>query len=140
MNGVSQGRTTTQDPNAPIEKNGCGTPGLFSIVPDSYFWSVFFSDACNKHDVCYQTCDEDHKSCDKRLGDDMTNKCKEKYGKYNLNLYTCMAQAAIYKNVLYGVGGIAFENAQDTHCLWECCEKPEKSKPEISKYPFARRN
>ena len=67
-----------------------------------------------------------HKVCDKELGDDMTNKCKEKYGKNNPNLYACMAQAAIYKNVLYGVGGIAFESAQDEHCIWKCCEKEKK--------------
>lgn len=125
-NGISEGRTTADDPTKPKKQNGCGTPGLFSIVPDSYFWSVFFTPSCNKHDDCYQTCGKDHKVCDKELGDDMTNKCKEKYGKNNPNLYACMAQAAIYKNVLYGVGGIAFESAQDEHCIWKCCEKEKK--------------
>ena len=117
-----EGRTSKQN-NRAIVLNGCGTSGWDGgLVPDSYFWSVFFGDACNNHDGCYGTCGQTQSNCDKNLETDMANACKEKYGSNDPNLYVCMAQAAAYKNVLTAIGGAAFESGQNNHCEWECCE------------------
>lgn len=102
--------------------NGCGTDST-SLVPNSYFWQAFFWEACNIHDICYQVCGRSQRDCDKDLEINMANSCKERFGNLNPNRYTCMAQAAIYKNVLIAVGFFAYESAQDTHCHWDCCDK-----------------
>jgi RHS repeat-associated protein len=123
-NGISEGRTNKQDPTVPQNRNGCGTAGWDGkLVPDSYFWSVFFADACGNHDECYGTCGANKSKCDKKLEIDMANACKAKYGKFSPNLYLCMAQAATYKNVLYVAGGPGFESGQNEYCAWECCSK-----------------
>jgi RHS repeat-associated protein len=121
--GVYQGRTKEQNKSKELKKNGCGTEGWVGVlVPDSYFWSAFFKDACDNHDKCYSHCDKNKHTCDKSLEIDMANSCKSKYRKYSPNLYACMAMAATYKNALTLVGGIAFDAAQDEYCEWECCE------------------
>jgi RHS repeat-associated protein len=116
-----EGRTSN-DMGLPKTVDGCGAGFTNPLVPDSYLWQAFFWESCNKHDICYQICGRSQGDCDKALGDDMANSCKEKYKTGNPLLYICLAQAATYKNALTAIGGIAYGLSQDKHCHWECCE------------------
>ncbi len=123
--GGFEGRTSN-DMGLPKTVDGCGAGFTNPLVPDSYFWQAFFWESCNKHDICYQICGRSQNACDKALGDDMANSCKEKYKNGNPNLYICLAQAATYKNTLAAIGWIAYGLSQDRHCHWECCENDRR--------------
>ncbi len=130
-NGKKIGRTGIANESAP-RVNGCGSSGS-EWVPDSFFWIVDFSKACNEHDRCYGTCGADKARCDINLGIDMADACLRTFAAFaflpswgKTPLLLCLAQATIYSATLLSIAAAdkAFEEAQDTACLWEecCCE------------------
>jgi hypothetical protein len=118
---ATYGRTEQQN-NKKIETNGCGSAGS-GWVPDS-FGDASFTPACNEHDRCYSTCGADKDDCDEALKNDMSKECERAYpGFWNLSArLQCKAVAHAYEIALELAGGGPFEEAQDAHCFWECCE------------------
>ncbi|MCR5183144.1 MAG: hypothetical protein K6B46_00380 [Opitutales bacterium] len=129
--GKCEGRTRRRDPNYEPSINGCGSEGS-EWVPDSFFWFVDFTPACNAHDVCYGTCGASKAQCDVSLGADMATACLDALAIFALlpgwgksSLVLCLAQAAAYSAALL-VAPIAretFEMEQNKACIWEDCCK-----------------
>ena len=97
--------------------NGC------DIIPDFSFGLASFTDACHKHDVCYQTCGMSKKGCDANMFVDMMAACDD----ISVVLYplkvACRAHAlAIHEALASGIGS-TYEESQDYHCEWDCCEE-----------------
>ena len=122
-NGGIECRTNKPSKKEPL-LNGCGSEGS-EWVPDSFLWIVSFVEACNNHDKCYGTCGSSKEDCDKKLGHDMENACKNKFGilrfVFRKSYLLCLAQAKIYELALLNVSAAdaAFEKAQDVACEWE---------------------
>ena len=115
---------TNRPSGIPPSLNGCGSKDS-EWVPDSFFGIVSFTEACNKHDVCYGTCGANKADCDKGLREDMASACDKKFGNSKFVLWQlyllCLAQAQIYESALLLAGSaeIAFEEGQDIACAWE---------------------
>ncbi len=54
--------------------NGCSG----TVLPDWFYHSVSFEQACNKHDMCYQTCNTEQRACDIQLYYDLVEQCNNK--------------------------------------------------------------
>ena len=79
-----------------------------------------FTECCNKHDDCYQTCNSDKTTCDTAFGDCMMNIC-EKFPFYNLESRSkCEAWAATYKMGVTLVAQSAYDSDQAQVCV---CKK-----------------
>ncbi|MFZ2654968.1 MAG: hypothetical protein WAX69_08615, partial [Victivallales bacterium] len=120
--GTCEYRTGRQDNSAPIEINGCGSASTW-WVPDSFFYVIDFTDACNTHDACYQQCGTPQGTCDSNLGFDMMSACSTWWMlTLFLPLYPeCIYQAQVYQAAVMVVAGGIYEGSQDTHCEWDKC-------------------
>ncbi len=88
--------------------------------------------ACNKHDICYQSCGKTQSQCDEALEQDMTSTCRTSYSnpcphntnedclEYAEELADCEDAADFYFSVLTNVGALAYTERQTQRCL--CCE------------------
>jgi RHS repeat-associated protein len=111
-----EGRTL-EDEGYEKKFNGCD-------APDSHYKVVYFTQACNDHDICYQTCGETQASCDSALRSAMRSACFDQLPWWmSAWLPSCLLQAEAYYHVLQAVAGEDFEETQDYHCKWECCEE-----------------
>jgi len=75
--------------------NGCGSKGS-EWVPDSYFWIVNFTPACDCHDECYAKAGVSKDFCDSELRSKMKDACREKFRWSLVNLSLCLLQSEIY--------------------------------------------
>lgn len=100
--------------------NGCGGEGASSLIPDNpmYFahekdliyLSLYgtnagnYTNACNGHDICYDTCNSDKSTCDTKFGNDMDNICYKDYADLtNLAhqyLLECLAFSSTFESVV----------------------------------------
>ena len=115
--GVGKEGRTTIDKGHYKEVNGCDG------VPDYGPGLVSFTDACHKHDICYQTCGTTQSGCDDAMLSDMLSACDD----LPFLLFGLQAQCYLKAYVIYGflASGIGnkFEAGQDYHCKWvACCE------------------
>ena len=90
--------------------------------------------ACNKHDICYQTCGSDRGGCDAALSSDASQECLYQYPlvypghlsvaervEYGNERARCLLDVKImYGVVLSAFGGTAYERRQVEHCM--CCQ------------------
>jgi hypothetical protein len=76
-----------------------------------------FLQACNLHDICYQTCGISKGVCDSYFGDDMNNACE---GNSPLCYIVCEAQRTIYWAAVSICGETAYETDQLRVCA--CCD------------------
>jgi hypothetical protein len=92
---------------------GCGDVTTDKYVPDSFFGVVSFTDACNKHDSCYETPGADKLACDDALAENMKAACGEKLKSIAIILYPlCSLQGSFYGFAVRNFGGSAFDSAQ----------------------------
>ena len=81
--------------NYTAEVNGCGS---FNINFDfSYFKLENFNECCNKHDVCYRTCNSDKKICDLQFSKCLSNECDNKYKNKRRGLFSSITTSIKYK-------------------------------------------
>jgi hypothetical protein len=109
--------------------NGCGPAKGFShfVIPNKIgpTRNIDFTEACNNHDVCYDTCNSSKSGCDQGFLADMTAACADAYpGRSRYNQY--MRQACVTDATLYfyavsqtSAGTDAYESAQSLAC--DCC-------------------
>jgi hypothetical protein len=111
------------------EFNGCGPAKGFShfIIPNKIGPSrnIDFTQACNNHDICYDTCNSAKSGCDEAFLLDMSTACAAAYpGRGTYDRYmrnACVADSTLY---FYAVsqtdaGTDAYESAQKLAC--DCC-------------------
>jgi hypothetical protein len=114
--------------------NGCGPAalqGVQFIIPQGYK-SASFTDACNGHDVCYDTCNTNKGTCDMGFGESMVQSCTETYQpiisdeadpilkqRFNYEFTLCKLAAFRFFNAVSLAGQGAFDSAQKDAC--DCC-------------------
>ena len=113
--------------------NGCGPEGWKNrLVPDMPFWMIDFTESCNAHDRCYDTCHENgaaaKRHCDDEFLSDMQLQCFRRWGIIDggpgsglsrWRWQRCRELAAIYHGAVAAAGASAFNAAQDNAC--DCC-------------------
>lgn len=117
-------KTAEQNPDNPIEVNGCGSKNGYSW-PDTYFdGAVNFKPACDAHDSCYGTCGSKKENCDTQFYSDLKRAClygMSGYGKDLFMLPVCNSLAWSYYQAVNWRGRKAYEDAQNELCLWKPC-------------------
>jgi hypothetical protein len=99
----------------PPNPNGCSTPT--GNNPCGQPCSSFL-DACNQHDICYQTCGSDKTSCDGAFQGNMLMQCGTCSPDTNL-VACCVSWANIYAVAVTLVGDPSYQSDQINFC--KCC-------------------
>ena len=111
--------------------NGCGPENGVNLVPNSPLGVATFTTACNKHDICYSTCNSNKLSCDSNFFDNMSAICSAEYPGSGvvdgLGRAYCLNLARIYAAAVIGGGGSAYKAAQAGAC--DCCDDCPGAKP-----------
>ena len=101
--------------NMAVQPSGyCGTGWHEPLVRDSWF-KANFSDACKKHDRCYDTCGSSKASCDSQFERDMESACRDAYpggGIDYVRRNSCIGIANTYAVAVERFGGDAYRAAQ----------------------------
>ena len=117
--------------------NGCGGSGLSSAVPDNptlvanatnplYLLRHGLSDgdftqSCNGHDLCYDTCNTVKSTCDSNFGAAMDTVCRQDFSQSLLDtafLLQCLGYSATYEFAVSNIDSF-YETAQKNAC--QCC-------------------
>jgi hypothetical protein len=116
--------------------------GLLAVNGDTRFGSVLGNLphpapaqtlACNRHDICYQTCGNTQQGCDAAIGNDIDAVCAREYPStcpysgisivlcpaYFEQRAACFGLSETYESVLGQFGSSAFEERQMQRC--QCC-------------------
>ena len=111
--------------------NGCG-PAWFPAglkVPQGS-GIADYEQACNAHDVCYETCNSSQTKCDDDLENQMKSNCRAAYPRpasgedeEQPHRGTCLSRAHLYGRAVKRAGQGAYNNAQKVAC--ECCQCAE---------------
>jgi len=116
----SAGQNLVPDPNHKATFNGCGPEGSTRIVLIGKVLAPHFQSCCDKHDLCYGTCDPTNKNkCDEDFYDCMKQKCNEKYStslKKPLNL-ACKAEGSVLFKAVEKLGKNAYNSSQNNACV-----------------------
>jgi Group XII secretory phospholipase A2 precursor (PLA2G12) len=131
---LSQCPNRIADPSHVPGFNGCGPAfltGVQFLIPQGY-GSASFTNSCNGHDICYDTCNSDKNSCDLNLGISMVQSCTETYQPiisteddpalqqiFNAQYTYCKIAAFQFYNAVHLLGQGAFDSAQEDAC--DCC-------------------
>lgn len=87
--------------------------------------------ACNAHDTCYQTCNNDKGECDAKLEEGIVNSCDDAYPlpcpleasqciAYMAQRFGCTQIANVFGKGVEAFGKGAYEGRQVEYC--SCCE------------------
>lgn len=97
--------------------NGCGSADF--DVPDAVPGVFDFTSACNIHDICYDTCNNDKLECDQLFHELMLLHCRSTHSPLDPTLRYCLQAADLYyAGVVVGAGS-AYRDAQMNAC--DCC-------------------
>lgn len=116
------------NPSHTPTSNGCGGDLSGFVVPDNYK-KADLTPACNSHDVCYDTCNQEKADCDYAFLDDLKVACRAAYPERNnpkhpdsKQYLDCVDRAYQYYTAVDQYAGGAYEAAQTNACL--CCQRP----------------
>lgn len=111
--------------------NGCGPGALSAIAPQTYGNAKLYI-GCNRHDVCYETCNAVKEACDSEFLEIMKLECRRAYppgrqdpGRvfFKRTYDACVSFAGVYHAAVSGHGAGAYKDAQIAAC--ECCKDLE---------------
>jgi hypothetical protein len=111
--------------------NGCGPANSWITpwIPNRY-GIADFTQCCNNHDICYDTCNDVKSNCDNAFLSCLTASCNNAYSAASILfpelLQDCLVVAGAYYAAVALGGGSAFDSAQDEAC--DCC--PETTCPQ----------
>jgi RHS repeat-associated protein len=88
----------------------CGSGWTDSVVPDNFGSAFDFTEACNKHDNCYDACGKSKGLCDYEFFFNMAKSCSKSGSKLD-----CLGIAFAYFVAVDLLGGGAYSAAQ-AHC------------------------
>lgn len=101
-----------------VEPSGhCGTSWHEPLVRDRW-GDADFSDACRKHDNCYETCGSSKSSCDAKFERDMESACHDAYPGGGIDFIrrnSCIGVANTYAVAVERMGGDAYRAAQQNN-------------------------
>ena len=99
---------------AQVDLGVCGS-GKYErmFIPDSW-GGADFSDACKKHDRCYDTLGSSKSSCDDEFRANLRQECKNTYTSWAhaVQRRSCLEAANTYYETVKRMGGDAFRDAQ----------------------------
>ena len=100
--------------------NGCGSfDFLFDDSEESFLYvEKEFSQCCNLHDHCYDTCGADKDECDLRFKKCLYGSCKNRKERQFLDSKKCRLKAKMFYITVLGIGCQSFISAQNEAC--EC--------------------
>jgi hypothetical protein len=104
------------NPDHVPSSNGCGTA---SAPVTGMAGSVDITPACNRHDLCYDSCNRIKIECDETFNDQMRAICKAGHPKESQALTDCYDETNVYYRAVKFFGTAAFDAAQESACL--CC-------------------
>lgn len=107
-----------QHPGYVMEANGCGPIGKDLLVPDKYGRATF-TDACNIHDVCWQTCNKTQSDCDYEFYNNLVLACATAYPKATKKYEMCRERASYYYTAVQDATD-HWRATQQKSC--DCCE------------------
>jgi len=98
--------------------NGCGSLDIIFDDSESSLIHVErdFSDCCDQHDVCYDSCGEDKDLCDLSFRKCLYRVCKKEQHKRYLDNKKCKLKAKLFYMAVVGVGCQPFKDAQKEAC------------------------
>uniref|UniRef100_A0A0K2TTF9 Group XIIA secretory phospholipase A2like [Megachile rotundata] n=2 Tax=Lepeophtheirus salmonis TaxID=72036 RepID=A0A0K2TTF9_LEPSM len=102
--------------------NGCGSFGYLFPPENNDNWIYVereFSACCDRHDHCYDTCNEDKDDCDLVFKRCLYSVCKSK--DILLAKKTCQAKAKMFYLAVIGLGCQSYKEAQKEAC--NCVKK-----------------
>jgi len=108
------GHLPKQNPKHRASSNGCGSHGIkISAEPG-------FEECCNKHDICYDTCNEEREECDKVFKECLKDTCHmesivKKHSREKRK--ECEGSADMMHAGALGLGCAAYKEAQRNACL-----------------------
>jgi hypothetical protein len=136
-----------RNPSYTPTSNGCGSGWSAYIVPEKYK-KARFTDACNTHDICYGTCNNDRDFCDTQFSTNLIAACAAAYplnkkGELPDDYYDCVDRARNYYQAVQELGRSAYEEAQGDACIcceWKacgdkCCDGPVTTPPPTTPPP-----
>ena len=112
-----KGLVPRQKPGHVPDANGCGSMNVIFDDSDESYIRIEgdFTECCNEHDVCYDTCGSDKDMCDVRFKKCLYASCK----KANSLMATgCKIKAKMAFMAVLGIGCQPFKDAQAEAC--EC--------------------
>lgn len=105
--------------------NGCGSfDVIFNDSEDSLVHvEKAFTECCDQHDYCYDTCNEDKDMCDLRFKKCLYANCRKPKKLSFLDTKACKLKAKLFYLTVIGVGCQSFLDAQENACQ---CVLPAK--------------
>lgn len=112
--------------------NGCGSLDvLFDDSEESLIHvEKEFTDCCNVHDVCYDTCNADKDDCDLAFKRCLYKICKSKKKDF-LDSKTCNLKAKVFYLTVIGVGCKSYLDAQRNSCACVYDDSNKKFRNEL---------
>lgn len=104
--------------------NGCGSDDWKGhMVPNHPLFVIDFKPACDRHDICYGTCNKCKKDCDEGIYQDAVNLCTNKFGPTGAEpndklLGLCTILAGEYHDKVVEKGGDPYKKSQETACKY----------------------
>ncbi|KAH3862885.1 group XIIB secretory phospholipase A2-like protein [Dreissena polymorpha] len=92
--------------------NGCGTVGIQVDVASF----PGFSSCCNAHDICYDTCNNQRKTCDQEFQECLVKSCRKLDDKRKLPYQECKGMADIMYSGTVTLGCSSYLDAQENAC------------------------
>lgn len=111
--------------------NGCGSfDFLFDDTEESLIHvEKEFSNCCDVHDYCYDTCGADKDECDLKFKKCLYGTCKRKKQDQFLDSKKCKLKAKLFYITVLGVGCQSYISAQTEAC--ECVRRERSSSTEL---------
>ena len=103
------------DPAHTPSSNGCGPECIPVDDNPTGCDDTSFLDACNGHDICYDTCGNDRWTCDQQFYSDMLAVCNQSQCTFD-----CYDDAFNYYKGVRNLGLIPYRSAQVNACA--CCD------------------
>jgi len=99
--------------------NGCGSMDVIFDDSDESLIHVEkgFTECCDEHDYCYDTCNADKDECDLKFKKCLYRQCKKDQHQLDyLTSKACKLKAKVFFLTLVGVGCSSYLNAQEKAC------------------------
>eukprot|EP00211_Chloroparvula_japonica_P016235 CAMPEP_0119133808 /NCGR_PEP_ID=MMETSP1310-20130426/13646_1 /TAXON_ID=464262 /ORGANISM="Genus nov. species nov., Strain RCC2339" /LENGTH=192 /DNA_ID=CAMNT_0007124511 /DNA_START=84 /DNA_END=662 /DNA_ORIENTATION=+ len=108
------GQIVVPDETHVSTSNGCGSSGEFNY--GAFAGAFDFTECCDKHDHCYDTCGAGKPNCEDEFLSCMQFVCKLYNGE---DATRCGRQANIFHGAVLHFGCFAYQNSQQNACMCE---------------------
>jgi hypothetical protein len=112
LNSLILSGSLLKPPSAKAGSNGCGSGWKSQLAANASGFAGVFRQACDAHDICYDTRGNSKPYCDNKFHKDMQNVCKSKYGTWNPVRPTCLSAAHVFWRSVASFGHNAYHEAQ----------------------------